>query len=156
MSTTDTTATPAGGEREARLAAAARQLSNRVREANFERLLFILGGIAMSLGIVLIIIGWLGVSHSVLPFEQNAYIVSGGRLGLGLVVVGAALYLAHWLTQFVRESREQHVRALREARGQQEQLLDALTRIEGLLRDGAGDASNGRSASTRPRSRPRA
>ena len=98
----DTAAASPGGEREARLAAAARQLSNRVREANFERLLFVLGGAAMSLGIVLIIIGWLGVSHSVLPFEQNAYIVSGGILGLGFVIAGAALYLAHWLTRLVR------------------------------------------------------
>jgi hypothetical protein len=48
-------------------------------------------------GFVLIFLGWNGTaSHDREP-EQIPYIVSGGIAGLGLVVVGAALIVAHSL-----------------------------------------------------------
>lgn len=35
------------------------------------------------------------------------YLISGGILGLALVVLGGFLYFAHWLTQLIKETRAQ-------------------------------------------------
>lgn len=72
-----------------------------------ERILLILGGILAPLGIVVVIYGWWGASHTAYEFEQTPYLISGGLLGLGLTFIGCFFYFAHWLTQLVKEHREQ-------------------------------------------------
>jgi hypothetical protein len=74
-----------------------------------ERVLFLLGAVAVPLGFLSIGIAWVGVSGSGLLFEQMPYLVSGGLGGLGLIIVGAALYFSWWMTRSIRESREQQV-----------------------------------------------
>jgi hypothetical protein len=98
----------------------------------------------MPLGVLLILLGWQGVSHTPLPFEQNSYLISGGILGLALTFSGGFVYFAYWQTVRIRESREQTT-----------QLTEALARVEALLSSGAavgtGDArgARGTNASTR-------
>ena len=86
-----------------------------------ERLLLLLAGIVAPLGLVVVVLGWWGASQTPYEFEQVPYLISGGLLGLGLVFVGSFFYFAHWMTQLVKEHREQS-RAI----------LDALERIAEL------------------------
>jgi hypothetical protein len=72
-----------------------------------ERLLLVLGGIIAPLGLVVVVLGWWGASNTPYDFEQVPYLISGGLLGLGLVFLGGFFYFAHWLTQLVKEQREQ-------------------------------------------------
>ena len=88
--------------------------------------MLIIGGTLMPLGVLLVILGWLGASHTPLPFEQTPYLISGGILGLALVVSGGFVYFAYWQTLRVRESREQSA-----------DIIAALGRLESLLASGA-------------------
>jgi hypothetical protein len=88
--------------------------------------MLIVGGVLMPLGLLLIILGWVGASRTPLPFEQTPYLISGGILGLALVVAGGFTYFAYWQTLRVRESREQT-----------EAVTAALGRLEALLASGA-------------------
>jgi hypothetical protein len=112
-----------------RLATAVQGLRTRAAGGNLDRWLLVIGGTLMPLGVLLIILGWLGASHTPLQFEQTPYLISGGILGLALVVGGGFVYFAYWQTLRVRESREQS-----------RELLAALGRVEGLLASGASTA----------------
>jgi hypothetical protein len=97
--------------------------------------MLVIGSVLMPLGVVLIVLGYIGASHTPLPFEQNDYLISGGILGLSLVIAGGFVYFGYWQTIRVRESREQ-------AR----ELTAALGRVEALLR--SNDAIGGSGAAT--------
>ncbi|HWE57824.1 MAG TPA: hypothetical protein VG435_20140 [Acidimicrobiales bacterium] len=71
-----------------------------------ERWLFGLGGALVVAGFVVVVIGWVGASHTVLVAGQIPYLISGGLIGIGLIFVGAFLYFGHWVAVLVRESRE--------------------------------------------------
>ncbi|MFN2538628.1 MAG: hypothetical protein ABR549_10840 [Mycobacteriales bacterium] len=67
----------------------------------------LIGSVLAPLGLVLIGLGWLGASRTPLVQEQLPYLISGGLLGLALVVLGGFLYFAHWQTEVLREVRAQ-------------------------------------------------
>lgn len=95
-------------ERQARFTEGVRAL--RVGSASAvlsERVLLVLAGIVAPLGLLVIVLGWFGASRTSYPFEQTPYLISGGLLGLGMVFLGSFFYFAHWLTQLVKEHREQ-------------------------------------------------
>ena len=69
-----------------------------------ERWLAVAGGSGLALGLALIVLGWYGTAQTSLAFEQTPYVVSGGILGLALVVAGAALYVCAWLTSASRHA----------------------------------------------------
>jgi hypothetical protein len=123
-----------GNDRQAALSKAVSGL--RVRSSrSADQWLLIAGGVMFPLGGLLIILGWWGASHTPRIFEQIPYMISGGLLGLGLVVAGGFLYFAYWLTTIVRDQRMQT-----------ERVVESLGRIESLL---AGTAAVGdRSASS--------
>jgi hypothetical protein len=121
-----TTAQHASTSRFGRLTDAVSQLRTRAVGGNLDRWMLIIGGVLMPLGVLLIILGWVGASHTPLPFEQTPYLISGGILGLALVVAGGFVYFAYWQTIRVRESREQT-----------EAVTAALARLESLLASGA-------------------
>ena len=81
----------------------------------------------MPLGAVLILLGWAGTSRTTLEYEQINYLISGGILGLALVVAGGFTYFAYWQTVRIRESRNQTVA-----------VTNAIGRLETLLAGGAG------------------
>jgi hypothetical protein len=112
----------AGSSRTARLAERVRALRTRAGSGAMDRWMLLVGGLLMPLGVVVILLGWLGVSHTPLPFEQNSYLISGGILGLALVFAGGFVYFAYWQTVRIRESREQ-TQALTAALGRLETLL---------------------------------
>ena len=93
-----------------------------------ERSLLVAGSVLLPLGVILIVLGWYGASHTPWLFEQIPYALSGGILGLGLIFAGGFLYFGYWLTRVVKENRRQT-----------ELLVAAITRLEGL----AGGGGNG-------------
>src|SRR3954468_23080890 len=105
-----------------RLARAVARLRTRAGSVNPARLLLIVGGILMSLGVVLVVLGWSGAAHTTNLYEQIPYAISGGLLGLGLLFAGGFCYFAFWMTELVHSTRREG----RETRA-------ALERIEYLL-----------------------
>jgi hypothetical protein len=124
----------------AELAGRVARLRQDATGGRYDRWMLVVGGLLLPLGVLLVVIGWLGTAHTVLLFEQIPYIVSGGLLGLALVVVGGFVYFGYWQTLLVREGRDQH-----------RDLVASLGRIEALLAGqqsqppaaGAGGTSRG-------------
>jgi hypothetical protein len=117
--------------RHQRLASAVRGLRTRAGGTDLANVLLTAGGILLPLGIVLILLGWLGVSHTTDVFEQMPYMVSGGLLGLALVVAGGFCYFGYWQTQVVRAVRRDaaDVRTMKESLQHIETLLEANVRL---------------------------
>jgi Na+/melibiose symporter-like transporter len=65
--------------------------------------LFVVGGASVSLGLALVLLGYLGASHTIYVFEQIPYLISGGILGGCLVIAGGFCYFAFWLTRLHAE-----------------------------------------------------
>jgi Na+/melibiose symporter-like transporter len=84
------------------LTARAQRLRGRTA-SDRSRALFIAGGVALSLGFSLVILGYLGASHTIYVFEQIPYLISGGILGGALVIAGGFCYFAFWLTRLHAE-----------------------------------------------------
>ena len=65
------------------------------------------GAVLMGVGLLAIVAGWYGVSHTARQWRQTPYLVSGGVLGLALVFIGAFAYFAFWLTRLVESTQRQ-------------------------------------------------
>jgi hypothetical protein len=63
------------------------------------KLMLGLGALGMSVGLLLVVLGYLGASHTIYVFEQIPYLISGGILGGCLVVVGSLAYFGYWLAR---------------------------------------------------------
>lgn len=121
-------------DRVERLRTRAAGLRTRAGATDPGRRMLLVGGVLLPLGVLLVLIGWLGTARTPLVFEQVPYVVSGGLLGLALVVIGGFLYFGYWQTLVIRALRESTT-----------ELSASLLRIEGLLAVDAG-TSSGRAA----------
>jgi hypothetical protein len=93
-------------ERDARLASeTARLRSNSGSSA--DRTFQLVGGVLLLLGLLAILAGWYGVSHTARAWKQTPYLVSGGFLGLAFVFAGGFAYFAFWLTKLVEQTHRQ-------------------------------------------------
>jgi hypothetical protein len=118
-----------------RLASSLAQLRSRANDpARLERRIAIAGGTMAAAGVVLVLLGWYGASHTSRVYLQIPYLISGGLLGVVLGVAGGCTFLASWLTRLVQEERSRSDEALGVARD----TAAALNRIEALLAAGAG------------------
>ena len=90
------------------------------------------GGTLMPLGLLAIVLGWLGAAHTPLGFEQTPYLISGGILGLALVVSGGFVYFGYWQSLRIRESRQQSL-----------ELTAAVSRLETLLASSGATRTTG-------------
>lgn len=108
--------------RQERLAGRVSRLRTRTGAGSLDRWLLLTGGVLLPLGFLVVVMGWIGASRTPLLFEQIPYLISGGLLGLALVVAGGFVYFAYWQTLLVRESRTAR-----------EDLQAALARLEVLL-----------------------
>jgi hypothetical protein len=53
------------------------------------------GAVALvAVGLLALLLGWIGMSGAVLTYEQLPYILSGGLFGLSLIMVGTGLWLS--------------------------------------------------------------
>jgi len=112
--------------RQERLAGRVGRLRSRGGDGSLDRWLLLVGGALMPLGFLLVVLGWAGASRTPLLFEQVPYLISGGLLGVSLVLSGGFLYFAYWQTLLVRESRTARA-----------DLQTSLGRLETLLASGA-------------------
>jgi Na+/melibiose symporter-like transporter len=85
------------------------------------RALFLVGGAAVSLGLAMVLLGYLGASHTIYVFEQIPYLISGGIFGGCLVIAGCFSYFAFWLTRLHAE-----MASTRASNERIEQLLEQL------------------------------
>jgi NADH:ubiquinone oxidoreductase subunit 6 (subunit J) len=101
-------------DRRARFREAVVKLSERAQSAELVRLLLFPGAIAVAAGFGVMILGWYGASHTARSIEQIPYLISGGLIGLGLVMLGALLLSsAVWMTMLQRHQAEQDERVER-------------------------------------------
>lgn len=82
--------------------------ANTRRAIDGERVLFLLGAFLTPLGFLVIQIGWHGAAGKGREIEQTPYLISAGLGGLGLMIVGAALYSAWWQTRRIRQADAHH------------------------------------------------
>jgi hypothetical protein len=72
------------------------------RSADDEQRLLFAGIILMPVGLVLVLVGYVGASGTTDLSAQVPYLLSGGVFGLGLTIVGAALFLRYSLGRYLR------------------------------------------------------
>lgn len=75
-----------------------------------QKALFLAGALLLPLGLIVIGLGWYGVAHTPYTYDQLAYVVSGGILGLGITFVGGFLYFGSWLARIAADQREAQAR----------------------------------------------
>src|SRR4051812_35721800 len=114
------------------LAQRVRRIRSRSHAGRSDMWMLYVGGTLMPLGALLIVLGWLGASRTPFVFEQTPYLISGGLLGLGLVIAGGFVYFGYWQSLRIRESPRQH-----------EDLTAAVNRLEKLLGNGGGGGVGG-------------
>ncbi|HVW82106.1 MAG TPA: hypothetical protein VHB69_14335 [Mycobacteriales bacterium] len=86
----------------------------------------IVGALLLPIGIAVIILGWQGAAHGRIDQQQIPYLISGGILGLALVIVGAFFFWAHWLYRMYDQAELHHLENLRLSAEQHQELLRAL------------------------------
>jgi MFS family permease len=86
----------------------------------------VIGALVLPAGIAVIILGWAGAAHGRVDQQQIPYLISGGILGLALVVIGCFFYWAHWLYRIYDQADLQHQEAMREQAEFHRQLLAAV------------------------------
>jgi hypothetical protein len=125
--------------------------------ADQERWALIGGVLAMAVGVACIIGGWWGASGTTVITEAISYAISGGILGLGLIVIGAALfvrystsrYLRYWLVRLIYEDQANADRIVDAVRGQRPPSSTGGAGGTSAASAGAGNsASTGASSST--------
>ena len=95
------------------------------------RLLYLGIGL-LGLGLVMVAVAWFRASDTTVQHEQIDYLISGGLGGIGVTLVGAAIYLRISLARYFRLWL---VRLVYEQRAQTDRTVEALERLEHALRD---------------------
>jgi hypothetical protein len=93
----------------------------RVARRRVDGLLGVAAAVLLPLGLLLILLGWYGAAHSPYLWEQVPYLISGGLVGLALVVGAGLLYFGSWLTRSAaaqQRATEDMAAVLREIRAQ--------------------------------------
>ena len=97
-----------------------------------ERTYLLVGIVLMVVGVVLILAGYWGASGTVILVEQIPYVLSGGFLGVGVMIVGAAMFVRYSLSRYLRFWL---IRSIYEERAQSDKVVESLGNIEALLRE---------------------
>lgn len=94
-------------------------------------------------GVIAIVVGWVGVSQNTETYEQLSYLASGGIGGLVLVIIGLGLHTSvqHARDQARIEELSQHLRALELGLGGE--FDEVLARLDGLAAGRRSSASIG-------------
>ncbi|MCU1483291.1 MAG: hypothetical protein JWN67_37 [Actinomycetia bacterium] len=93
--------------RRARFRESVAGLATRARSGDLLRLLVLPAAVLVTGGFAVMLLGWWGAAHTHRQVEQIPYLISGGLIGLGLVILGGLLLAtAVWMTT-VRRMQEQ-------------------------------------------------
>ncbi|CAN5876018.1 hypothetical protein BH23ACT2_BH23ACT2_13450 [soil metagenome] len=117
-----------------RLEAGVAELRVPEPDADAERMLLKVGFALPIVGVALILVAWWTTSGTAFVAEQIPMLISGGLLGLGLVVVGLGLFIRFSLARLLRFWM---ARLVVEQQAQTDRMVAALDRIEAAVRDGA-------------------
>jgi hypothetical protein len=86
------------------------------------RLMAILATVMLPGGLIAIGLGWYGAAHTPFVFEQMPYLISGGLLGVGLLVAGGLLYVGSWLARLAELERDEGAKIRDMIRGVRQEL----------------------------------
>ena len=125
-------ATKAEASRLRRLAAGLQHVEGGGRGWMRGRLLVMISGALVGLGIVVVLLGWHGASRSPNVNEQIPYLISGGQLGGTLALLGGFFYFGHWLTALIKEQRSQGAA-----------IVAAIERLEAVVAQGSTPSADG-------------
>ena len=89
--------------RRARFRDAVSRLAERSSAADLIRWMLLPAAGLVLLGFAFMILGWYGASHTAREIEQIPYLISGGLIGLGLVVIGGLLLSATFYVAVLRK-----------------------------------------------------
>lgn len=89
--------------RRKRFRAAIADLSQRSTSNDLVRWMLVPASVAVLLGFVAIVLGWVGAARTAREIEQIPYLISGGIVGLALVVLGGLLLVATFWVAVLRK-----------------------------------------------------
>jgi hypothetical protein len=95
--------------------------------------------ILLPLGLVCVVLSWWGAARTPYLFEQVPYLISGGLLGLGLVVTGGFVLFGSWVSRTAQQQQAltlELIEAVREVR-------DEMSMMQGAPRRSGTRGSNG-------------
>jgi hypothetical protein len=118
------------GRRKSGLGSRLRHIPHLVREGGLDlrnTWQVVAGAILLPLGVAVILLGWSGAAHGRVEQQQIPYLISGGLLGLALVVIGGFFFWAHWLYRIYDQADLQHQQFMRS----QAEIRDALLGMAG-------------------------
>jgi hypothetical protein len=84
------------------------------------------GALLLPIGIAVIVLGWQGAAHGRVDQQQIPYLISGGVLGLALVMIGGFFFWAHWLYRMYDQAELHHLERMKVQAEQHQELLQAL------------------------------
>lgn len=93
-------------------------------DRSVRKIMQVLGMLAIAFGFVCILLGWYGAAHSPYLYEEMPYLISGGLLGVALVLAGGILIWGGWNLRQVEEERRNALAIVR-----------SIDRLERLLRE---------------------
>jgi len=88
-----------------RLAAVVERARRKGGGPNMRRWLEIIGMAMIVFGFVCILLGWYGAAHSAYQYQEIPYLISGGLLGVALVIGGGVLLRTAWSMRLLEEER---------------------------------------------------
>jgi len=100
----DGAATPVPGRLQ-RLGRAVDRARGRGPGREVRKLMQVAGMAGIGVGLLCIVLGWYGAAHSPYLFQEIPYLISGGVLGLALVIAGGVLVRCAWSLRQVEEDR---------------------------------------------------
>ncbi|MEY4360821.1 MAG: hypothetical protein RL391_127 [Actinomycetota bacterium] len=106
------------------------ELKLRGSRGDRERILLVIGVIALIAGVVLAVVGGFQASGTTDLGDQVAFLATGTFIGLALVVLGTALFIRYSVARFMRFWL---VRLVHEHRSETDRVVAALREIESKL-----------------------
>jgi hypothetical protein len=94
---------PGGSARRLRFRTAVAELSARSTSDDLVRWMLIPGSILVFLGFVVMLLGWVGAARTAREIEQIPYLISGGVVGLALVLLGGLLLVSTFWVAVLRK-----------------------------------------------------
>lgn len=108
---TNSTTGSTGTARRLRFQEAVARMGTKAKETGLARVIILPGSLLLLFGFNFMIWAWWGAAHSFREIEQIPYLISGGLIGLGFVLLGALLLVsALWLTVLTRAQEQSEAR----------------------------------------------
>ena len=96
-----------GTTRRARFRDAVGRLADRSTSTDLVRWMLVPGSVCVLLGLAAIGLGWYGAANTAREIEQIPYLISGGVLGLALVLLGGLLLVSTFWVAILRKLQQE-------------------------------------------------